>query len=190
MSPDPAWVLGRPDARIDVHGPRCWVRLARRGSATAREIRRGPDVTVELLTGAGEPGALVRACAPGLAGIGRAGAVLSVSFPTAVVLHAGCRGPDVAALLRGSGCDGASATRVARALASAHSAAEITFAVAQRRTRSVLAVLGGPDGAVLAHTAPAADGVLWTAVCEGTGYRLGAALRRGCEDLPEGGRWP
>ena len=185
-----AWALSNPEVWIEFRGPHTRVRLVRRGAVTAREVRTAGAVTVGLPVPGGGRDWLTKVCAPALAGMGAAGAEWSVAFPTDVVLERRYDAAQLAARLRGGGCAAADAARAASTLLRATVAVEVVFGHHAMRTDRVLALLDTPDGAVLASTAPAADGTRWTSLCAATRDRIGVALWRGCADLPDHGWQP
>ena len=96
----------------------------------------------------------------------------------------------IAGGLRAHGVAAEPARLIARVFAGARHSVEFTVHAGGRRLEPVVAVIDSPDGRIVALTARDSGGPEWTAVSEGTGHRIGRALRRACEELPGGGWMP
>ncbi len=197
-------ILAAPEVRIearaaDPFGTR--LVLARRGEVTVRAVRSAQTVTVDRPHCDGSGARLAVLVSQALPVVWCANHCPPVSFPTddGVELLTWCRTragddasrPDssqLAAGLRGLGVASVAAAKLSGVLAHAETATEVTLAASGRILRSVVAVIDSPRGRVVATTAPASDGRLWTTVSEGSVHRIGQALRRACEELP-GGAW-
>ncbi|MDF0531748.1 ESX secretion-associated protein EspG [Tsukamurella sp. 8F] len=164
--------------------------LGRSGETTVRAVRRGATLTVDFPHCDGTAVRLYRLVEAALPEVWGAERCATACFPTeeGVEVLSCDDASRMAAGLRSLAVPAAAASRLAHVLTRAETAVECTLEAAGRPLRSTVAVIDAPVGRVVATTAPAADGRLWTAVAEGSAHRIGLALRRACEELP-GGAW-
>ncbi|WP_019202382.1 ESX secretion-associated protein EspG [Tsukamurella sp. 1534] len=167
--------------------------LARTGHVTARVLRSAGTATVDVPYCDGAAARFAALVAPYLGDAPAADPSVAASFATEPgrdALRSGGDAGRIAAELRATGIDSDAARLIGRVFARARRSVEFTVHAGERRLGPVAAVIDSPDGRIVALTTIEPDGRSWTSVSEGSGHRIGRALRRACEELPGGGWTP